>query len=116
MLADYPEESWLLVAATFLLGLLWKALKFVGKTVATSTLSYFLTERVLTRFYSSSSAAEDEPDPQRRVEDLSRELGHREGTESALRDQLDRERREVARLEDELREARRPRWRRFFGR
>jgi excisionase family DNA binding protein len=57
-----------------------------------------------------------------RVETLQRELGRLEGrlelteqTESTLREQLQRERERADRLEDELREARLPWWRRMFG-
>ena len=57
-----------------------------------------------------------------RVEDLQRELGRLEGrleltevAESTLREQLQRERERADRLEEELRDARRPWWRRIFG-
>jgi len=57
-----------------------------------------------------------------RVEDLQRELGRLEGqreleavTQSTLREQLQRERERADRLEEELRDARRPWWRRIFG-
>ena len=57
-----------------------------------------------------------------RVESLLRELGRVEGrlelaemAESTLREQLERERERADRLEEELRDARRPRWRRMFG-
>jgi hypothetical protein len=59
---------------------------------------------------------------QRRVEDLQRQLGRLEGrleisevAESTLREQLERERERADRLEGELREARRPWWRKMFG-
>jgi hypothetical protein len=57
-----------------------------------------------------------------RVEDLQRQLGRLEGqreleaiTQSTLREQLERERQRADRLEEELRGARRPWWRRIFG-
>jgi excisionase family DNA binding protein len=57
-----------------------------------------------------------------RVEDLQRQLGRLEGqrelevvTQSTLREQLQRERERADRLEEELRDARRPWWRRIFG-
>jgi excisionase family DNA binding protein len=57
-----------------------------------------------------------------RVESLLRELGRLEGrleltemAESTLREQLERERERADRLEEELRDARRPWWRRMFG-
>jgi hypothetical protein len=59
------------------------------------------------------------------VEDLQRHLGRLEGrleileltemAESTLREQLERERERADRLEEELRDARRPWWRRMFG-
>jgi hypothetical protein len=59
---------------------------------------------------------------QERVEDLQRQLGRLEGrleitevAESTLREQLQRERERADRLEEELRDARRPWWRRMFG-
>jgi excisionase family DNA binding protein len=59
---------------------------------------------------------------QARVEDLQRQLGRLEGqreleavTQSTLREQLERERERADRLEEELRDARRPWWRRIFG-
>ena len=58
-----------------------------------------------------------------RVEDLQRQLGRLEGrleitevAESTLREQLQRERERADRLEEELRDARRPWWSRIFGR
>src|SRR5215210_1103510 len=57
-----------------------------------------------------------------RVEALQRELGRLEGrleltevAESTLRESLERERERADRLEEELRESRRPWWRRMFG-
>jgi excisionase family DNA binding protein len=59
---------------------------------------------------------------QERVEALQRELGRLEGqreleaiTQSTLREQLERERERADRLEEELRDARRPWWRRMWG-
>ena len=67
-------------------------------------------------------ASEDVRDYQERVEALQRELGRLEGrleltevAESTLREQLERERERADRLEEELRDARRPWWRRVFG-
>jgi|SRR5215216_1974240 len=65
-------------------------------------------------------------EPWDRVTELERALGRLEGemraraeltavTESTLREQLQRERERADRLEDELREARTPWWRRVFG-
>src|SRR5918994_2962561 len=61
-------------------------------------------------------------DLHQRVEDLQRQLGRLEGrleitevAESTLREQLQRERERADRLEEELRDARRPWWRRMFG-
>lgn len=57
-----------------------------------------------------------------RVESLQRELGRLEGrleitevAESTLREQLQRERERADRLEEELRDARRPWWRKLFS-
>jgi excisionase family DNA binding protein len=59
---------------------------------------------------------------QDRVEALQRELGRLEGrleitevAESTLREQLQRERERADRLEEELRDARRPWWRKLFS-
>ena len=61
-------------------------------------------------------------DLHQRVEDLQRQLGRLEGareleaiTQSTLREQLQRERERADRLEEELRDARRPWWSRIFG-
>jgi excisionase family DNA binding protein len=74
----------------------------------------------------ASQEASESPESVReyheRVEALQRELGRLEGareleaiTLSTLREQLDRERERADRLEEELREARRPWWSRIFG-
>jgi excisionase family DNA binding protein len=67
-------------------------------------------------------ASEGVRDYQERVEDLQRQLGRLEGqreleavTQSTLREQLERERERADRLEEELRDARRPWWRRLFS-
>ena len=67
-------------------------------------------------------AASEVADLRARVEDLQRQLGRLEGqreleavTQSTLREQLERERERADRLEEELRDARRPWWRRLFG-
>jgi excisionase family DNA binding protein len=61
-------------------------------------------------------------DYRERLEDLQRQLGRLEGareleaiTLSTLREQLQRERERADRLEEELRDARRPWWSRIFG-
>jgi excisionase family DNA binding protein len=61
-------------------------------------------------------------DLHQRVEDLQRQLGRLEGareleaiTQSTLREQLERERQRADRLEEELRDARRPWWRKLFS-
>jgi len=70
----------------------------------------------------SPDSAEEVAELRARVEDLQRELGRLEGrleltevAESTLRQQLVRERGRADRLEDELKDARRPWWRRIFG-
>jgi excisionase family DNA binding protein len=67
-------------------------------------------------------ASQETADLRLRVEDLQRQLGRLEGqreleavTQSTLREQLQRERERADRLEEELRDARRPWWRRIFG-
>jgi excisionase family DNA binding protein len=67
-------------------------------------------------------ASQETADLRLRVEDLQRQLGRLEGqreleavTQSTLREQLERERERADRLEEELRDARRPWWRRIFG-
>jgi hypothetical protein len=67
-------------------------------------------------------AAGEAADLRARVEDLQRELGRLEGqreleaiTQSTLREQLERERERADRLEEELRDVRRPWWRKMFG-
>lgn len=68
-------------------------------------------------------ASQEAADLRLRVErGLQRELGRSEGqreletlTQSTLREQLERERERADRLEEELRDARRPWWRRIFG-
>ena len=67
-------------------------------------------------------SAESTADLHQKVEDLQRQLGRLEGareleaiTQSTLREQLQRERDRADRLEEELRDARRPWWRRMFG-
>ena len=69
-----------------------------------------------------ADTAEEVVELRARVEDLQRELGRLEGrleitevAESTLRQQLVRERGRADRLEDELKVARRPWWRRIFG-
>ena len=71
----------------------------------------------------SPDTADEVVELRARVEDLQRELGRLEGrmeitevAESTLRQQLVRERGRADRLEDELRDARRPWWRRIYGR
>ena len=67
-------------------------------------------------------ASQEAADLRLRVEDLQRQLGRLEGqreleavTQSTLREQLQRERERADRIEEELRDARRPWWRRIFG-
>ena len=67
------------------------------------------------------AAASELADLRLRVEDLQRALGRLEGqreleavTQSTLREQLERERARADRLEEELREARQPWWRRLL--
>jgi excisionase family DNA binding protein len=67
-------------------------------------------------------ASQEAAELQTRVESLQRELGRLEGrleltevTESTLREQLQRERERADRLEEELRDARQPWWRKMFG-
>jgi excisionase family DNA binding protein len=67
-------------------------------------------------------ASQEAADLRLRVEDLQRQLGRLEGqreleaiTQSTLREQLQRERERADRLEEELRDARRPWWRDIFG-
>jgi hypothetical protein len=85
-----------------------------------------VTEAMPERPPKASQEAPESPESVReyrdRVEDLQRQLGRLEGrleisevAESTLREQLQRERDRADRLEDELREARRPWWRRLFS-
>jgi excisionase family DNA binding protein len=85
-----------------------------------------VTEAMADRPPKGSQEASESPESvreyQERVEALQRELGRIEGrleitevAESTLRQQLVRERARADRLEDELRDARRPWWRRIFG-
>jgi excisionase family DNA binding protein len=67
-------------------------------------------------------ASQEAADLRLRVEDLQSQLGRLEGqreleaiTQSTLREQLQRERERADRLEEELRDARRPWWRDIFG-
>jgi excisionase family DNA binding protein len=88
--------------------------------------AHSVTEAMPDRPPRAPQTREDAPQEARdlrlRVEDLQRQLGRLEGareleaiTLSTLREQLERERDRADRLEEELRDARRPWWSRIFG-
>jgi di/tricarboxylate transporter len=114
LVTAYPRESGLLAFAVMVVTLV---VRFVMSNTAGALLSYFVTEKVIKRFDRSSGQRDSELRALRlRVEELTRELGHQEGVNAALREQLERARRKIERLEGEAKEARRPQWSRLFRR
>jgi excisionase family DNA binding protein len=91
--------------------------------IAARSLTAAMPDRAPKASQESPETAEELVELRARVEDLQRELGRLEGrleitevAESTLRQQLVRERGRADRFEDELKDARRPWWRRIFGR
>ena len=90
--------------------------------VAARSITAAMPERPPKPSQGPQEASQEAATLQARVEDLQRQLGRLEGqreleavTQSTLREQLERERERADRLEEELRDARRPWWRRIFG-
>jgi hypothetical protein len=90
--------------------------------VAAHSVTAAMPERPPKASQEPPEAPQEAADLRLRVEELLRHLGRLEGqreleavTQSTLREQLERERERADRLEEELREARRPWWRRIFG-
>jgi excisionase family DNA binding protein len=90
--------------------------------VAAHSVTAAMPERPPKASQEAPESPESVQEYQERVEALQRELGRLEGrleltemTESTLREQLERERERADRLEEELRDARRPWWSRIFG-
>lgn len=102
LLVAHPAGTGVLGLLVFFAGLLQKAVRFVLSIAVNSILSHFFTERILKRLIPPS---ENPGPPEGR---LSRELGRREAAEESPHKELERERRRAARLEAELRKARRP--------
>ena len=90
--------------------------------VAAHSVHALMPDRPPRRSEEPPEPSEEAAELRARVEDLQRQLGRLEGqreleevTQSTLREQLERERERADRLEEELRDRRRPWWKRVFG-
>ncbi len=95
------------------------ALLYVAGVVFSGAVGWLVGEFVMKPLFSREGCAAAPGDGREESKLLQREIGRLEGrleaTESALRGELERERRRADRLEAELRDARRPWWRRMIG-